>query len=342
MFVTTPVPGALYAPNGTVRISAANFNVQGSLVGDQVEIQSSTTFSLKYNAAFAAGTYPLPLVAQVLAPTTSPLPPLSSPPTLSSPTAGRTVLPNRSGTIGLSWATDTLAIGTQVQVANDPAFTTGSIVMDFARLDTFHAAVLQPGAYYWRGRTINGAGASGWSSTENFVVSGAASTPTPTSTRTVIPTSTPTPTVGSTSSQEWETFTAGLVGWSAIGNVSAVQQSGNGFMRLSPPGNASAEASRSAAGVTLLPYQAIELDVNVNGATLLDGDASALFLDQGGWKFISLSRYVVQGSTGWRTVRVPLRDFVGFNPAASFARLGVRVWVPSAAAIDIDNVRFVP
>jgi len=124
--------------------------------------------------------------------------------------------------------------------------------------------------------------------------------------------------------------------------VFTAQQSGNTFLRLAPPAQAAAETWRSTSGVSLAPFQSITLRINLNGMTLLDNDASALYLDQGGWKYVGLARYVAQGSSQWQTITIPLSDFSGFNKSAAFNRLGFRFWVPTAATVDIDDIRFVP
>ena len=117
--------------------------------------------------------------------------------------------------------------------------------------------------------------------------------------------------------------------------------SGNNFLRLQPS-NGSAESARSASGVSLSGYQALELRINLNGATLGGGDQSAWYMNQGtGWKWVVLANYVTQRSTAWQTIRVPLSSFSGFNPSAPFGNMGFRFWSATPITVDIDDIKFV-
>jgi hypothetical protein len=215
----------------------------------------------------------------------------------------------------------------------------------FAGFDK-NSAVNRVGFRFWAQSVITvdvddirfiSAGAGGPTSTPTPTPSPSATSPAlPTATRTPTPTNTP-----GTTSDSFENFQSGIASWAKIGNVSSVVSGSNIFMRLQPPANSSAEASRSTSGLLLTPYQAIQLRININGASLRDGDASALYLNQGGWKYVSLSRYVSQGSTQWQTITVPLTDFSGFNKTASFSNLGIRIWLPAAGTIDVDDITFV-
>jgi hypothetical protein len=132
-----------------------------------------------------------------------------------------------------------------------------------------------------------------------------------------------------------------VAAWTRSSRANAAQEAGNTFLRFTPQ-NGAAEASRGTSGVSLAPYEAIRLRVNLRGATLLGGDASALYLDQGGsWKYRPISSYVVQGSTQWQTVTIPLSAFSGFNKSASFSRLGFRFWMSTASTIDVDDITFI-
>ena len=91
--------GLLYAPNGTININATVFDLKGSLVADQVEIKFATDVDLRYDAAFASGTYTLPLTAMVFVPPQVTLPPLPETPGLIGPLDGTTVSPST----GLIW-----------------------------------------------------------------------------------------------------------------------------------------------------------------------------------------------------------------------------------------------
>jgi hypothetical protein len=60
--------GLVYAPKGKITINSTNFKQNGSLIANQVDINGATTFDLKYDAAFAPGTYNLPLTTMGFTP----------------------------------------------------------------------------------------------------------------------------------------------------------------------------------------------------------------------------------------------------------------------------------
>lgn len=166
----------------------------------------------------------------------------------------------------------------------------------------------------------------------------ATATPTPTPTETATPTQTPTNVP--TSDRMYEDFSSGATNWSMLGNAALIGSGTTAYLRFTPQAESAAEASRNTIGERLSAYRAISVRVNLNGGTLLDGDASALFLNQNGWKYVSLSNYVVQGSSAWQTATVPLVDFAGFDPTQSFDSIGMRFWVPVNSTIDVDDIRF--
>jgi hypothetical protein len=170
------------------------------------------------------------------------------------------------------------------------------------------------------------------------VAAAATSTPTVTPTATSTPTPTGTPTTTPPSGTIFEAFDTCLANWGMIGNVSCTTAGTNKFMTMQVPAGGSVEAWKNVSGAVLASCTGIRLTVNLNSATLLGSDASALYLDQGGWKYISLSSYVTQGQSGWQTVNVPLSAFSGFNKAAAFSRLGFRFWHNAAKTIGIDDV----
>jgi hypothetical protein len=149
------------------------------------------------------------------------------------------------------------------------------------------------------------------------------------------------PSAGSSGSARlFEDFVGGAVSWNTSGNVNSVQQGGNLFLRFAP-GPSPAEASRDGGTGSLSGYTAIELRINLNGATL-SGDNAVVFVDQNGApRAAPLAPHVAQGSTEWQTIRVPLSSFGGLDQG-SFSRLGFRFSGPGGAAIDVDDIRFVP
>lgn len=147
-------------------------------------------------------------------------------------------------------------------------------------------------------------------------------------------------TVNPPASMTFENFESGIGAWWQHGNVSAQTASGNTFARLVTPAGGDVETSRDVNSAALASYDSVSLTINLHGATVLGNDASALYLDQGGWKYVPLANYVQQGFDGWQNVTVPLSDFAGFDKTALFSRLGTRFWAPTVTTIDIDNISF--
>jgi surface antigen len=158
--------GLMYAPQGTVKIDGATgLTLNGSLVGDQVEINSATGFNLSYSPAFASSSYPLPLAAMGLVKPTGTIPPLAGVPTGFRPTNGASV--NKTGVL-VAWNSVSGAVGYQLQIAKSSSFS--SVEYDISTLSAVNKAKLTSSAttYYWRVRSINRAGMSAWSPTGNF------------------------------------------------------------------------------------------------------------------------------------------------------------------------------
>ena len=192
--------GLFYAPHGTISARVTNSDLQGSMVGDQVELNGTTTFTMTYNAAFASGTYSLPLTTIAFAPLPVDLPPSPSVPNLISPVNGAST----QSSVGLIWDKSPWALVYHVQVATSPTFEAGTIVVDVSRLGTYHQANLLPNTqYWWRIQAINQAGTSAWSSVASFTTNAPTPTPTPTatSTPTRTPTKTSTPTLAATATR---------------------------------------------------------------------------------------------------------------------------------------------
>ena len=157
--------GLMYAPNGTVKVGATNLTLNGSLVGNNVEINGATTFNLAYSAAFAPSTSALPLAAMgLVVPTTAP-PPLPDAPALSKPAAGATGQARTR--LLMSWYSSTGAVGYQLQVSTSSAFT--STVYNKSYLSTGQKLDFSANTtYYWRVRAINQAGLGAWSTVRTF------------------------------------------------------------------------------------------------------------------------------------------------------------------------------
>jgi len=176
--------------------------------------------------------------------------------------------------------------------------------------------------------------------------------PTPTPKQSSATSSTPHPTsipISHSSSMVFDNFNNDIGGWGIIGNdVSYAQDTGNGFIRFNPPDQGPAEAFKQVSSATLSKFSGITLLINLHGATLVAPSddpnyqtASALYLDQNGWKMVGLYDYVKNSYNGWQKVYIPLTDFKGFDKTVSLSRLGFRFWLHKAGMIDIDDITFV-
>jgi hypothetical protein len=176
-------------------------------------------------------------------------------------------------------------------------------------------------------------------------------TPTAPATQTAVtatpipPTPTPTPTpTGTAAPSGWffERFITGAVNWLLRGAAVATPRDNDFAMKFSVPAGGDVEISRSVHTAVLYGFSAIRLQINLQCARILPGDASALYLDQAGdWKYVGLADYVVQERCGWQAVTVPISDFVGFNQNDPVPHIGFRFWSPIAIEVLIDDIEFV-
>ena len=170
-----------------------------------------------------------------------------------------------------------------------------------------------------------------------------AASPTPSPTQ--APTSTPTPSSTNTPTPVLiEDFQSGIGAWGKIGSTAAKAEGTNVVLQMNVPAAGAAETWKNFGTAALANSSAIELRINIACGRLIGGDGSAMYLDQGGWKYMSLSSYVAAGTCGWTTVRIPLDAFIasGFNKSATFSRLGFRIWNDSAIQVLLDDIRFIP
>ncbi len=157
--------GLVYAPTGTVFVKATNLTLNGSLVGRDVEIGSTTTLNLSYNPGFSSASYTLPLSAMGLVKPTNVTTTLSSVPNLSKPTNASTGISNTKPKI--SWYSGVGAFGYQLQLSTSSNFST--IAFDGSYVSTVaNPTLLKRTKYYWRVRSVNEAGVSNWSSVRYF------------------------------------------------------------------------------------------------------------------------------------------------------------------------------
>ncbi|MFA7253158.1 MAG: hypothetical protein WC107_01225 [Patescibacteria group bacterium] len=86
-------------------------------------------------------------------------------------------------------------------------------------------------------------------------------------------------------------------------------------------------------------WTTLEMDVNLNGSTILDGDASGIIFDQGGWKMVPLKKYVNNSQNSWQHVTIPLSDFAGLNTSQGIASMTLRLWNYTAGDYYFDNIK---
>jgi len=132
---------------------------------------------------------------------------------------------------------------------------------------------------------------------------------------TATPTPTPTPNPGSGGTQLLPSP------WNLVGN------------------NGSSEKYQSMSSTALQGMDTMRITYNLHGLQALGGDASAIIIDQGGWKFVSLSNYGQNGLNGSQTVDIPLSDFQGLNLANSVdGTIHTRFWYGSSFTVDITSI----
>jgi len=108
-------------------------------------------------------------------------------------------------------------------------------------------------------------------------------------------------------------------------------------LNIANPVNGSSGAKKSLEGLKAFGFSTLEFDINLNGAKLLNGDASAVYFDQGGWKWVSLYSYAENGKNGWQHIKIPLADF-RIDQNSGLAYLGFRFWNNPACNYSIDNI----
>lgn len=129
----------------------------------------------------------------------------------------------------------------------------------------------------------------------------------------------------------------GMDGWSGGGLIGGYNSAN--ALRIHNNSNDSIGSVRRINGPILRGLTSLEMDVNLNGKTILSGDASAVVFEQSGWKYVSLKDYVQNGSSAWQHVKIPLSDFTGLNTNNGVASLTFRIWNSSAGDYDFDNVK---
>ncbi|HOX41419.1 MAG TPA: hypothetical protein PK263_04445 [bacterium] len=126
-------------------------------------------------------------------------------------------------------------------------------------------------------------------------------------------------------------FNSGLNGFNG-GDASS------GYLRLTNPSNGDATVKKVINSNILVNHTQLAFDINLNGASLLPGDAAEITIDQGGTISVPLKSLVVNGVSGWQHVVIPLSSFPGLNPNTGIASIGFRFWNFSSTTIDIDNI----
>lgn len=87
----------------------------------------------------------------------------------------------------------------------------------------------------------------------------------------------------------------------------------------------------------LVGYSSITVTYDLHGLCALGGDASALIIDQSGWKYVSLSSYGTNCLNGSQTVTIPLSNFPGLDLNGSGGTFHSRFWYSGAFTVDITS-----
>ena len=112
----------------------------------------------------------------------------------------------------------------------------------------------------------------------------------------------------------------------------------NQTLELNNPSNGDASSTKIINSPILQNHENVELDVNLNGNYILDGDAGAVIFDQAGPKMAALKNYVNNGAAGWQHIKIPLDDFTGLNKNNGVASLSLRIWNYMPGRYQIDNI----
>jgi len=169
---------------------------------------------------------------------------------------------------------------------------------------------------------------------------GTSTTPTPSPAPSPAPSPSPIPSPApqSAESKVFDNFEQGFKGW--FGGKSATGLNSKRALRINNPANGAYGSKKILNDYKIGDNNYIELDLNLHGAKLISGDASALFMDQGGLRWVTLYDYVENNKDGWQHVRIPLSAFNGLDKNSGLASLGFRFWNNSAGTHDIDNIVF--
>jgi hypothetical protein len=162
-----------------------------------------------------------------------------------------------------------------------------------------------------------------------------APTPAPTPTPTPVPNPTPAPTPTPATSKLISDIEGNRTGWdhgAIVAGFNSAQA-----LRITNPYNGS-YGSKKMLNSVIGNYSYLEMDINLHGTKLMPGDASQLAFDQGGLRWVDLSRYVVNGKDGWQHIKIPLADFTGLNKNAAVVSISFRYWNTVKGSYDMDNI----
>jgi hypothetical protein len=106
--------------------------------------------------------------------------------------------------------------------------------------------------------------------------------------------------------------------------------------------NSSAEKYQSINLNVLKNVSALQVTYNLNGACILNNDASAIIFDQPvnqNWRYISLFKYGQNCFKGSQTITIPITNFQGLDVNQSVGKLHTRFWLPTKFSIDISSIK---
>ncbi len=108
--------------------------------------------------------------------------------------------------------------------------------------------------------------------------------------------------------------------------------------------NGAAENYQDIPANALNGYDTLQLNYDLHGLCLLDGDASAIIFEQpsgGSWHYVSLSNYGKNCYDGKQDIQIPLSKFSGLNTNYPVGEFHARIWSDHKFQVDIINVQLI-
>lgn len=142
-------------------------------------------------------------------------------------------------------------------------------------------------------------------------------------------------------------ISVGFFWWIASKNSAPIVHA-NDIELLTTPWHLNAHTGPSERYQYLQPHafrgsNTLSITYNLHGLCLLEGDASAIVIDQplGTWHYISLYSYGTNCLDGEQTVLIPLSDFSGLDLGGTFSSIHTRIWHRVPFVVDITSLKAV-